>query len=81
MDFLILLKASLKKHYRSLAGVFLLVSLISLALSSVLNIWTNSKGYVNAELERNGFGTLTAWVAGVPDTQTLIDEIAEIGRR
>lgn len=59
-------------------GVFVLLLLVSLALGTVLTLWTNSGRYVNAELDRAGFGTLTAWVSDVPDLNSLAGEIAAL---
>ena len=71
-----LLKAGVKKHRGVLTGIFLLTLLVSLSLGTVFTVWTNAGRYVRAELERAGFGTLTAWVSGVPDVAALSDEIA-----
>lgn len=59
-------------------GVFALLLLVSLSLGTVLTLWTNSGRYVNAELDRAGFGTLTAWVSDVPDLNSLAGEIATL---
>ena len=75
MENRILLRAGLRRHKSSLAGVFVLLFLVSLALGTVLTVWNNSGRYVSAEMERAGFGTLTAWVAAVPDMDTLTGEI------
>ena len=78
MEYKTLLKAGVKKHRGVLTGIFLLTLLVSLSLGTVLTVWTNAGRHVRAELERAGFGTLTAWVSGVPDAAALSDEIAEL---
>ncbi len=76
MEQTILLRAGLKRHRGGLAGIFVLVLLISLSLGTVLTVWRNAGDYVTAELARAGFGDVTAWVSGAPDT--LAGEIAAL---
>ena len=71
-----LLKADLKRHKGSLAGVFILMLLVCAALGTVLSVWMNSGRYVRGEIERAGFGILTAWVSDVPDMDALAAGIA-----
>lgn len=78
MEYKILLKAGIKKHIGVLAGIFILILLVSLSLSIVLTVWTNSRSYIGSELNRAGFGELTAWVSAVPDEDALTTEIAEL---
>lgn len=74
----ILFRAGLRRHRSSLAGVFVLLLLVSLSLGTVLTVWSNSGRYVAAEMERAGFGTLTAWVSDVPDLDGLSNEITSL---
>lgn len=67
--------ADSKRHMGSLMGIFSLMFLLSLSLISVLTVWTGSGRYVQSEMERLGFGTITAWISGVPDPRPLTDEI------
>ena len=78
METHILFRAGLRRHRGSLSGVFLLLFLVSLALGTVLTIWSNSGRYVSSELDRAGFGDLTAWVSQVPDLDALEGEIAAL---
>ena len=78
MEDTILLMADLKRHKGSLSGVFILVLLVCTALGTVLSIWMNSERYLREEMERAGFGTLTAWVSNVPDMDALADNIADL---
>lgn len=78
MENRILFRAGLRRHRSSLAGVFVLLFLVSLALGTVLTVWSNSGRYVSAQLERAGFGTLTAWVSDVPDMDVLTGEISSL---
>lgn len=83
MSIRILLKANLKRHRGGLFGIFLLTLLAAAALGTVLTVWSNSSVYIKSEIKRAGFGELTAWVSGVPDTEGLaedIGELSEIGR-
>lgn len=67
--------ADSKRHKGSLVGIFVMIFLLSLSLVSVLTIWRNSGQYVKEELERMGFGTITAWISGIPDVKMLTEEI------
>lgn len=78
MENRILFKAGLRRHRSSLTGVFVLLLLVSLALGTVLTVWSNSGRYVASEMERAGFGTLTAWVSDAPDLDALTNEIASL---
>ena len=78
MEDITLLKADLKRHKGSLLGVFILVLLVCGALGTVLSVWMNSERYVREEMERAGFGTLTAWVSNVPDMDALAANIADL---
>lgn len=75
MKYKILISAGIKKHKGTLIGIFALVLLVSSFLGTVLNIWTNSHSYIRAELTRAGFGELTAWISGIPDTSKLTENM------
>lgn len=78
MGYKTLLKANLKRHRGALLGVLILMFFTCAALGTVLSVWTNSGNYINSEIERAGFGDLTAWVSGLPDTNSLSEEINRI---
>lgn len=83
MEYKILLKADFKRHKGSLTGVFLLILLAAAALGTVLTVWTSSGNYVNGEMDRAGFGALTAWVSSVSDLESLSGSIEgqeDVGR-
>lgn len=70
-----LLKANLKRHKGALFGIFILTLLACAALGTVLTVWSNSEEYIGNELDRAGFGELTAWVANLSDTAALENSI------
>ncbi|XCP86386.1 ABC transporter permease [Roseburia hominis] len=70
--------ADSRRHKGSLAGIFVLIFLVSVSLVSVMTIWKNSGQYVKDEMERLGFGTITAWVSGISDIEMLTEEIDEV---
>ncbi len=76
MEFWTLLRAGLRRHRGGLAGIFLLIFLVALALASVLTVWYNAGSYLDRELNRAGYGDVTAWVANAPDS--LSREIAAL---
>lgn len=82
MEKKILLRANIKRHKGTLCGIFILTFLAAAALGTVMTIWINSGQYIQNELDRTGFGALTAWVAKLPqddDLQESIRALDEIG--
>ncbi|MDE6725844.1 MAG: ABC transporter permease, partial [Ruminiclostridium sp.] len=48
-----------------------------------MSVWTNSGKYIESEMQRAGFGELTAWVSGVEDITALtqsIESLSEVDR-
>lgn len=78
METKILWFALSRRHRGSLTGIFILILLLSLTLLSALTVWQNAENYVHDEMERLGFGKITAWVSGVSDIEKLADEITAI---
>lgn len=78
MEIRILWKANLKRHAGSLCGIFLLLLLVSASLATVLTVRSNSDRYVEQEMDRLGYGNLTAWVSGISDVEPLISEIVDL---
>lgn len=58
--------------------MFVLIILVSLSLGTVLTVWLNSSRYVNSEMDRLGYGDITAWVSGLSDTASLAEEITTL---
>ena len=73
-----LLKSNLKSHRGTVLGVFVLILLVSLSLGTVLTVWNNSDRYVNSEMDRLGYGDLTAWVSGLSEAAPLAEEISAL---
>lgn len=59
-------------------GIGLLVFLTVLSFCAVLSVWLNGNSYIRSEMERAGYGQITAWVSQVPDTENLVQEIASL---
>ena len=78
MEIKTLLNANLKSHRGTALGVFVLILLVSLSLGTVLTVWNNSSRYVNSEMNRLGYGELTAWVSGLSDAAPLAEEISAL---
>ena len=76
MEIKTLLKSNLKRHKGSVLSAFFLILLVSVSLATVLTVWSNSSRYVNGEMDRLGFGDITAWVSGLEDISPLTGEIA-----
>lgn len=77
MEKRILLRAGIKKHKGSLVGIWILLFLTTLSLCTVIFVSMNGNRYVQEEIRRIGFGTLTAWVSDVPDTEELAENIGQ----
>ncbi len=78
MEIKTLWRALGRRHRGSLIGIFILVLLLSLTLLSALTVWQNAGKYVQGEMDRLGFGKITAWVSGVPDIEKLAGEITAL---
>lgn len=71
MEIKTLLKSNINSHRGSILGVFILILLVSLSLGTVLTVWNNSSRYVDSEMNRLGYGDITAWVSGLSQTAPL----------
>lgn len=78
MEIKTLLKSNLKSHRGTVIGVFVLILLVSLSLGTVLTVWNNSSRYVDSEMDRLGYGDITAWVSGLPVAAPLAEEISAL---
>ncbi len=70
--------ADSKRHKGSLAGIFVLIFLVSVSLVSVMTVWKNSGQYVKDEMARLGFGSITAWVSGISDIKMLTEQMDKL---
>lgn len=75
MENRILFRAGIRKHKGSLLGIAILLFLVALSLSTVLTVYFGGGSYIHQEMQRAGFGNLTAWVADVPEMDFLTDSI------
>ncbi|MCC8102691.1 MAG: ABC transporter permease [Clostridiales bacterium] len=77
--------AAVKKQKSSLSGLFVLFLITALSMSLAVTVFHNSAAKVTGELERLGYGTLTAWVSGCEELEELqseletLSEIDEVG--
>ena len=78
MEYRTLVKAGIKRYKGVLFGIFFLLFLVSLSLGTVWNVWINSSSYIDSEMDRAGFGTLTAWVSGVEDLPLLTQQMESV---
>lgn len=75
MENKIILRAGMKKHKGSLLGIAVLLFFTALSLCTVLTVYLQGNRYIHSELTRTGFGTITAWVSGVPDMDGLAESL------
>lgn len=78
MEIKTLLRANLKSHKGTAAGSFFPLLLVGISLCATLTVWHNAGNYVRGEMERLGYGDLTAWVPGLEDVSVLAEEIAAL---
>ncbi len=72
-----IIRAGMKRHKGSLFGIAILMFLTALSLTAVLMIAFAGNSYIREEMERAGFGDLTAWTADVSDMEFLLESIRE----
>lgn len=73
----IMIRAGMKRHKGSFIGIGILLFLTALSLTTVLMIALVGNSYIREEMERAGFGDLTAWASNVPDMEFLLESIRE----
>ncbi|MCM1175887.1 MAG: ABC transporter permease [Blautia sp.] len=69
-----LLKADMRSQKGSLAGIFMLVLIITVSLCAVLAVWSNSNAYEREQIDRIGYGDVSYWLAGVMDRAELAEQ-------
>lgn len=75
MENRIICRAGIKRHNGTLLGIAVLLFLAALSLSTVLTVYLGGDSYIRQEMQRIGFGNLTAWVSDVPDMELLTESI------
>ncbi len=78
MECITLIKANLKTHRGTLAGIFILTLFVAAALGTVLSVWSNSGAYIEKEMQRAGYGELCAWVSKTDNITPLTDSIENL---
>ncbi|WP_343209671.1 ABC transporter permease [Anaerolentibacter hominis] len=76
MEMKTLLKAGIRRQRFGLAGISILLFLVFLSLAAVLTVSINSSRYIKDEMNRMGYGAMTAWVSNVPDIEALTAELS-----
>lgn len=75
MKYIVLLRSNIRKQKGSVIGIFLLMLIITVTLSSVLAIWDNSEIYVESEMNRVNYGDVIYWVSNKSDIDALQKDI------
>ncbi len=70
-----IIRAGMKRHKGGLFGIAILMFLTALSLTAVLMIAFVGNSHIREEMDRAGFGDLTAWTAHVPDMEFLLEGI------
>ena len=71
----LIFRAGVKRHRGSLTGITILLFLATVSFCTVLTVYFQGNHYIQSELQRIGFGTLTAWVSDVPDIDVLTENL------
>lgn len=77
MENQIIIRAGMKRHKGSFLGIGILLFLTALCLTTVLMLSLVGNRYIREEMERAGFGDLTAWVSDLSDEEFLLESIRE----
>ena len=72
-----IIRAGVKRNKGSFLGIGILLLLAALSLTAVLMTVLAGNSYIRDEMERAGFGDLTAWASDVPDIAFLMESIRE----
>lgn len=75
MENRMIIMAGFRKQKGNLTGIALLMFLAALSLTCVLTVYLGGGSYIRQEMQRAGFGDLTAWVSQVPDMEALTESI------
>lgn len=75
MEYRALLKVNFRRHKGSFWGIVMLIFIIIASLCSILSMWQNSNTYIVNEIERLGFGDITAWVTNKSDINQLVSQM------
>lgn len=73
-----LIKKGIKKHFGTLFAITILLFLIFSLSSLAITAYQNAGSYVNQELDRLGFGDITAWVSNINNVEDLKTEIERV---
>ena len=77
MEILTLIKANIKKRKMNYIGVFILIFIISVFLTSIITIGVNSKSAISKQIENIGYGDWVSWLSG-GDVDELERELGAI---
>ena len=72
-----IIRAGIKRNKGNFLGIGILLLLAALSLTAVLMTVLAGNSYIWDEMERAGFGDLTAWASDVPDMAFLMESIRE----
>lgn len=87
MKYLTLLKGNIRQQRGSFIGITVLIFIISTMLCAVLAVVKNGASYESEQLDRVGYGDVTAWVLALPGLDDMtkkleaLDETEKVGRQ
>lgn len=78
METNMLIRKGIIKHFGTLFAITILLFLIFFLSSLAITIYQNAGNYVEQELDRLGYGDITAWVSEVNNLEDLETEIERV---
>lgn len=87
MKYLTLLKGNIRHQRGGFIGITILIFIISTMLCAVLAVVKNGASYESEQLDRVGYGDVTAWVLALPGLDDMagqleaLDETAKVERQ
>lgn len=73
-----LLRANFKRHKGVMAGIFVIMMVVSLSLISVITVWLNANSYLKEEMNRMNYGDITVWTRSLDNEEALYAEIEQL---
>lgn len=70
-----LVRAAIRKQKKSLAGLSVLVLVTTVSLSLAVTVYCNSSAVISSQMQRLGYGALTAWVSNCGNLAELGEEL------
>lgn len=75
MRYFTIIKANIRKQKESFIGMLILIFIITVFLSAVLTIVSNSRNYEISQMDRLGYGDLVSWCVNQEGYEEAVEEV------